>query len=160
MANNPLNNKFCARATFTMAAGNNNTSVSADGGKVIIPEGALIMNAYYFVSTTFVDADAGDSSTIALGYTGATGAFVAAVAITGTNNPYDAGVHGTLTGFAGGLDEGDDAGTALENIQSKAVTLVQTTADVELLLTIGNERDVATGKLDLYVEYVMTGKIA
>ena len=149
MANNPLNNKFCARATFTMAAGNNNTSVSADGGKVIIPEGALIMNAYYFVSTTFVDADAGDSSTIALGYTGATGAFVAAVAISGTNNPYDAGAHGTLTGFAGGLDEGDDAGT-----------LVQTTADVELLLTIGNERDVATGKLDLYVEYVMTGKLS
>ena len=160
MANNPLTNKFCARATFTMAAGNNNSAVSPDGGTVIIPEGALITNAYYFVTTTFTDADAGDSSTIALGYTGATGAFVAAVAISGTNDPYDEGAHGTLVGFAGGAESGDDNQTALVAIQSKKATLIQSTADVALLLTVGNERDVAVGKLDLYVEYVLCGHIA
>ena len=31
---------------------------------------------------------------LALGYTGATGAFVAAIAISGTSSVYDAGIHG------------------------------------------------------------------
>ena len=167
MANNPLNNKYCARATWdastqTITSGG---SMSPNAGSVWIPEGALIVNAYYFVTTTFTDDDGGDSATLALGYTGATGAFVAAIAVsaTGTNGvatgQWDAGVHGTLVGFAGGLDEGDDAGTALENIASKAVTLDATTANVELLLTEGGERTFVVGKLDLYVEYVLTGDL-
>ena len=168
MANNPLNNKYCARATWDASTQTitNGGSMSPNAGSVWIPEGALITNAYYYVTTTFVDDDAGDSATLALGYTGATGAFVAAIAVsaTGTNGvasgQWDAGVHGTLVGFAGGLDEGDDAGTALENIASKAVTLDATTANVELLLTEGGERTFVVGKLDLYVEYVLTGDLS
>ena len=169
MANNPLNNKYCARATWDASVTTIATSGSqgpSDGVSVWIPEGALITNAYYYVTTTFVDDDAGDSATLALGYTGATGAFVAAIAVsaTGTNGiaggQWDAGTHGTLVGFAGGLDEGDDAGTALENIASKAVTLVPTTTNVELLLTEGGERTFIVGKLDLYVEYVLTGDLS
>ena len=168
MANNPLNNKYCARATWDASTQTitNGGSMSPNAGSVWIPEGALITNAYYYVTTTFVDDDAGDSATLALGYTGATGAFVAAIAVsaTGTNGvasgQWDAGVHGTLVGFAGGLDEGDDAGTALENIASKAVTLDATTANVELLLTEGGERTFIVGKLDLYVEYVLTGDLS
>ena len=150
------NSKFCARATFQMAAGNNNSVVNSG---VFIPEGALITNAYYFVSTTCIDADAGDSSTISLGYTGAAAAFVAAVAISGTNAPFDEGPHGTLVGFAGGAESGDDNQTALVAIQSKAPTLKHTVVDVELTLTVGNERDIAIGLIDLYVEYVMTNKL-
>ena len=139
------NSKFCARATFQMAAGNNNSVVNSG---VFIPEGALITNAYYF-----------DSSTISLGYTGAAAAFVAAVAISGTNAPFDEGPHGTLVGFAGGAESGDDNQTALVAIQSKAPTLKHTVVDVELTLTVGNERDIAIGLIDLYVEYVMTNKL-
>ena len=168
MARNPLNNKYCARATWDASTQTitNGGSMSPNSGSVWIPEGALITNAYYFVTTTFTDDDGGDSATLALGYTGATGAFVAAIAVsaTGTNGvasgQWDAGIHGTLTGFAGGLDEGDDAGTALENIASKAVTLDATTANVELLLTEGGERTFIVGKLDLYVEYVLTGDLS
>ena len=168
MANNPLNNKYCARATWDASTQTitNGGSMSPNAGSVWIPEGALITNAYYYVTTTFTDDDGGDSATLALGYTGATGAFVAAIAVsaTGTNGVAsgqgDAGVHGTLVGFAGGLDEGDDAGTALENIASKAVTLDATTANVELLLTEGGERTFVVGKLDLYVEYVLTGDLS
>ena len=129
------NSKFCARATFQMAAGNNNSVVNSG---VFIPEGALITNAYYFVSTT---------------------CFVAAVAISGTNAPFDEGPHGTLVGFAGGAESGDDNQTALVAIQSKAPTLKHTVVDVELTLTVGNERDIAIGLIDLYVEYVMTNKL-
>ena len=161
MANNPLNNKYCARATWdastqTITSGG---SMSPNAGSVWIPEGALIVNAYYFVTTTFTDDDGGDSATLALGYTGATGAFVAAVAVSGTNDPWDAGAHGTLTGFASGVESGDNAETALENQASKAATLVPTTANVELLLTEGGERTFVVGKLDLYVEYVLTGDL-
>ena len=169
MANNPLNNKYVARATWDASVTTIATSGSqgpSDGVSVWIPEGALITNAYYFVTTTFADDDAGDSATLALGYTGATGAFVAAIAVsaTGTNGiaggQWDAGTHGTLVGFAGGLEAGSGAITALANIASKAVTLVPTTANVELLLTEGGERTFIVGKLDLYVEYVLTGDLS
>ena len=169
MANNPLNNKYCARATWDASV----TTIAASGSQgpsngvsVWIPEGALITNAYYFVTTTFADDDAGDSATLALGYTGATGAFVAAIAVsaTGTNGvdagQWDAGIHGTLVGFAGGLESGADAETALETIGIKAKTLKATTANVELLLTEGGERTFIVGKLDLYVEYVLTGDLS
>ena len=167
MAKNPLNNKYCARATWDASTQTitNGGSMSPNSGSVWIPEGALITNAYYFVTTTFTDDDAGDSSTLALGYTGATGAFVAAIAVsaTGTNGvaggQWDAGTHGTLVGFAGGVESGDNAETALENQASKAATLVATTANVELLLTEGGERTFIVGKLDLYVEYVLTGDL-
>ena len=163
MANNPLNNKYVARATWdasvtTIAA--SGSQGPSDGVSVWIPEGALIVNAYYFVTTTFTDDDGGDSATLALGYTGATGAFVAAVAVSGTNDPWDAGAHGTLTGFASGLESGDNAETALEAIQQKRATLAATTANVELLLTEGGERTFIVGKLELYVEYVLTGDLS
>ena len=168
MANNPLNNKYVARGTWDASTQTitNGGSMAPNNGSVWIPEGALITNAYYFVTTTFADDDAGDSATLALGYTGATGAFVAAIAVsaTGTNGvaggQWDAGVHGTLVGFAGGVESGDNAETALENQASKAATLVATTANVELLLTEGGERTFIVGKLDLYVEYVLTGDLS
>ena len=162
MANNPLNNKYCARATWDASTQTitNGGSMSPNAGSVWIPEGALITNAYYYVTTTFTDDDGGDSATLALGYTGATGAFVAAVAVSGTNDPWDAGAHGTLTGFASGVESGDNAETALEAIQQKRATLAVTTANVELLLTEGGERTFVVGKLDLYVEYVLTGDLS
>ena len=168
MAKNPLNNKYCARATWDASTQTitNGGSMAPNDGSVWIPEGALITNAYYYVTTTFIDDDAGDSATLALGYTGALGAFVAAIAVsaTGTNGvaggQWDAGTHGTLVGFAGGVESGDNAETALENQASKAATLVPTTANVELLLTEGGERTFIVGKLDLYVEYVITGDLS
>ena len=73
-------NEFVATATWNAATTNlaNNASASATSGSVWIPEGALITKAYYHVKTTFADGG-DDSQTLALGYTGATGAFVRAV---------------------------------------------------------------------------------
>ena len=121
MAKNPLRNKYVAIGQWDASVTNlaNNASASCTTGSVFIPEGALLTNAYYYVETTFADGN-DDSAALSLGITGATGAFVASIAIsaTGTNGvasgQLDACIHGTLIGM-GDAEEGDNAETALEN---------------------------------------------
>ena len=163
MANNPLNNKYCARATWDLSNHPDLTatpeltagSYSANTA-VWIPEGALILNAFYHVTTTFIDTDTTDNATLALGYTGATGAFVAAIAITGST--FDAGTYGTLAGTPIlGAEAAHD--TALELAVLNAASWTALTVNKELLLTVAVDT-VNTGKLDLYVEYVLTGDLS
>tara|TARA_R100001594_G_C4016841_1_gene258276 strand:- start:163 stop:642 length:480 start_codon:yes stop_codon:yes gene_type:complete len=152
-------NEFVATATWNTADGALADNASATSG-VWIPEGALITKAYYYVETSMQDDDNGDSQTLALGYTGATGAFVAAIAISDATNVWDAGAHGTLVGMGANLGADAAHDSALEVIALNAATFIQTTADVELLLTTGSERTVDTGKLTVWVHYVQTGKLA
>ena len=116
----------------------------------------MILNAFYHVTTTFIDTDTTDNATLALGYTGATGAFVAAIAITGST--FDAGTYGTLAGTPIlGAEAAHD--TALELAVLNAASWTALTANKELLLTVAVDT-VNTGKLDLYVEYVLTGDLS
>ena len=57
-----------------------------------------------------------------------------------------------------GADSAHDS--ALEVIALNAATGVATTANVELLLTTADDEAVEVGKLDLYVEYVLTGDLS
>tara|TARA_R110002012_G_scaffold7040_5_gene33335 strand:+ start:5946 stop:6464 length:519 start_codon:yes stop_codon:yes gene_type:complete len=140
----------------------NNASASCTAGEIWVPDGALITKAYYFVQTTFADGN-DDSQTLALGYTGATGAFVAAIAIsaTGTNGvssgQWDAGIHGTLVGMGANLGADAAHDSALEVIALNAATMIHLTATKELLLTTADDEAVEVGKLSLWVEYVQTG---
>ena len=123
--------------TTTLAT---NASASCTAGSIWIPDGALIQP-------------------VALGYTGATGAFVASIAISGTSSVWDAGIHGTLVGTPIlGNDAAQD--TALELIELNNASMIHLTAPKELLLTLADERTVAVGKLSLYVNYVQTGDFA
>jgi hypothetical protein len=126
---------------------------------VWIPEGALITKAYYYVETTFADGN-DDSAQLALGYTGATGAFVAAIAISAGGNVWDAGARGTLVGMGANLGADAAHDSALEVIALNAATMVAITADKELLLTTNDDEAVEVGKLTLYVEYVQTGDLS
>lgn len=65
-----------------------------------LPIGAVIRQAYIDVETTATSAT--DAATIALGYTGATGAFDAAIAISDGSNPWDAGAPRVSVGAADG----------------------------------------------------------
>lgn len=133
-----------------------NTTTAGGGqtGKVIIPEGALITRAWTFCETSITD-DGDDSTTCSLGYTGALAAFIAAVAIDTVQ--YTAGIGMTLVdNYA--LDGGSL--TALNMGIARDATMLHTTADVELLLTLNNDHNIDAGKLTLFVEYVQTGKIA
>jgi hypothetical protein len=137
----------------------NNASASCTNGSVWIPEGALITKAYYYVETTFADGN-DDSAQLALGYTGATGAFVAAIAISAGGNVWDAGARGTLVGMGANLGADAAHDSALEVIALNAATMVAITADKELLLTTNDDEAVEVGKLTLYVEYVQTGDLS
>ena len=72
---------------------------------------------------------------------------------------WDAGIHHTLIG-AGSDEEGDNAETQLENAKNLATSMLHITANSELLLTTNDDEAVETGKLTLYVEYVLTGDLA
>ena len=166
MAKNPLRNKYVAIGQWDASVTNlaNNASASCTTGSVFIPEGALLTKAYYYVETTFADGN-DDSAQLSLGITGSTGAFVASIAIsaTGTNGvtagQWDEGIHHTLIG-AGSDEEGDNAETQLENAKNLATSMLHITSNSELLLTTNDDEAVETGKLTLYVEYVLTGDLA
>tara|TARA_R100001440_G_scaffold11218_1_gene20043 strand:- start:6652 stop:7155 length:504 start_codon:yes stop_codon:yes gene_type:complete len=135
------------------------TSTNSDSGyvadkSIIIPEGSLILRAYTYCETALSDDD-DNSTTLALGYTGATGAFIAATAC--NTAQYGAGIGMTL------VDNYALDGNALTNTAMGAArdaTLLYTAADVELLLTLNNDHNIDAGKITLFVEYVQTGDIA
>ena len=155
-ANNLVQSATWDAGTTTLA---NNASASATAGSIYLPDGALITKAFYFVQTTFADGG-DDSQTLALGYTGATGAFVAAIAISDATNVWDAGAHGTLVGMGAALGADAAHDTALEVIALNAGTFIHLTADKELLLTTADDEAVEAGKLTLYCNYVQTNDFA
>jgi len=160
MAKNPLNNKYVAVGQWDASVTNlaNNASASCTTGSVFIPEGALITNAYYYVETTFADGN-DDSQTLALGFTGTTGAFVAAVAISAAGDVWDAGAHATLIDSPVlGADAAHDTAVEVKNLRS--ASFLHVTANSELLLTTADDEAVEAGKLTLYVEYVLTGDLS
>ena len=158
MANNPLANKFVAKAHWnfsTTNAAGSAESISAHNGPIMIPDGALITKAYYHVGTTLSD-NGDDSTQISLGYTGALAAFQAEIAISD-------GTAGTLNSDISvgmGANLGADAAhdSALEVIALNTATMIHSTADVELLLTVGSTgvHTLNEGNLTLFVEYVLT----
>ena len=107
MANNPLTNKYVAKAHWNFATRSGSggaESISAHNGPISIPEGAVITKAYYQVGTTISD-NGDDSTIISIGYTGAVAAFSAALLTTHIPPPL---------GFPGPpLPEGQDIAASL-----------------------------------------------
>lgn len=99
-----------------------------------LPAKATITQAWIDVQTTFTSAT--DAATIALGYTGATGAFDAAVAISDGSNPWDAAAPRASVGAA-------DA--AVGNFIALAT-------NVDVVATIAAEA-LTAGKLTVCVRY-------
>ena len=154
---NPNNTEKVIVATWDAATRTltNNASNSCTDKSIFIPDGALITKAYYHVATTFADGG-DDSAALSLGYVGATGAFVASVAISGSTNVWDAGGHGTLVGMGANLGADAAHDSALEVIALNAATMIHLTARKELVLTLADDVAVSVGKLSLFVHYVQT----
>ena len=122
---------------------------------VFIPEGALITKAFYNVHTVLAGGGS-DAATIEIGITSDPNAFVAALDIADSTNIYDAGPHGTLCG------EAIRTGAAVALIAQAALNaanMIPTTVNEEIILTTATNT-VLTGKLTIYVEYVLTGLLA
>lgn len=156
--------KHLVKATFDTSkadsSGAANTTAAAHGLGVYIPLNAIIVNAFYDVTTTFASTAGGtDKATIALKALG-TGDIVAAVAIELATNPYDAGIHTTIVGAPTlSAFHGSNNPTALEYASTiasaPALTMIKCTSTVELTATVGTCA-LTAGKLNLYVEYVMS----
>lgn len=113
----------------------------ADGATVgshkigTLPAGAIIVNAYTDATVNFTS---GGAATVALGYTGSTGAFLAATAIA------------SLTAAGAPIKA---AQTAVDGVQ-EADEMIVLAADVDVLQTIATAA-LTAGKGSLYVEYVV-----
>ena len=149
-----LNNKHVLRAVYdtgaTDSGGISNKTIASNGLGVFIPKNAIIVNAWYDVTTTFTSAS--DAATIALTLQSA-GDLKAAIAISDATNVWDSGIHGTLIGhYAERTVAGD---TAILDAASWAGSLLKSTALRELTATVAVEA-LTAGKLILFVEYVMS----
>ena len=127
--------KVIMKYEFGVAAGTTAIGAHKLG---VLPAGAIITKAWIDIDTTFTSAT--DAATIALGYTGAAGAFDAAIAINDASNPWDAAAPRVSVGAADG---------AVGNY------VVIGASPVEVLATIAVEAISTTGKGYLYVEYVV-----
>ena len=131
-------------------------SFDATGGKAIgthslagkLPVGAIITNVLIDATTTFTSAT--DAATISVGAQAA-GDLVAATAISGARNIWDAGRHGSLVGsFA--LDGNALTAVAMADADSAATVKVASTPKA-LSVAVAVEA-LTAGVFTIYVEYV------
>lgn len=150
-SSNQFLTKRCQKFTWDQAVdGNlaNNASTSIG----TLPIGALIIGGAIHIVTDVTDADAGDDSTLAFGYTGATGAFWAATAV----STYETGkLLAILPGQAAlGADAAHD--TAAEVAELVDASWILLSADKEVLLTTGDDVALNAGKINVFVEYYVS----
>ena len=117
-----------------------------------LPKGALITGGAIHVVTDCVDSDAGDDSTIAVGYTGATTAFWAATAV----SVLETGK--LLALLPGQATLGDDAAhnTAAEVAELVDASWILLDGDKQVLLTTGDDVAITAGKINVFVEYYIS----
>lgn len=140
-----------AAAVFDPTANSGERTIAAHNLGVYIPDNAIITKCWYDVITTFTTAST-DAGTLALKVQGAND-LVSAIAVSDGTNVWDAGVHGSLLGYPNlGADAAHDS--SIEVAALFAGVMLKTTAERQLVATIAVQVFL-TGKLVLYVEYVM-----
>jgi len=128
----------------------NASGYDPNAGEFSLPSGAIIQYALVDVETTCTTESA-DAGTASLGYEGALGAFVAAIAVSDASNVWDAGLHGTLIGNPA-LD--GNARTAIAGAAAEAASLIKLSASKKVKLTIATQTFL-TGKVHLYIKYMV-----
>ena len=108
------------------------------------------------VIKTVLAGGGSDAATIEMGITSDPNAFVAALDIADGSNIWDAGQHGTLCGT---VIRTGAAVAVIAQAALDAANMIPTTVSEEIILTTG-ANTVLTGKLTIYVEYVLTGLLA
>ena len=157
MSLNPFLTEKVVKATWDLPnhpdynSGIGSGSFDTNNGIVTIPSGAIITDVIVDVETTCV-TNGGDAGTAALGYTGATGAFVAAIAVNHFNpGVWDAGVRGS---FLKSIALDGNALPAIDMKDAIADTFIKTGANVNLLLTLAGGQVFTAGKISVYVKYI------
>lgn len=141
-----------AVATFDPSANTGERAIAAHGLEVYLPDNAVIVRAFYDVVTGFASAG-GDAGTIAIHIQGAND-LVAAIAISDGTDVWDEGIQGTLVGSPI-LGAQTDHDTAIELAALQAASVVKTTAEREIIVTVGGQV-LTAGKLNVFVEYFVS----
>lgn len=115
-----------------------------------LPKNSLVTGGYIDIVTALDDADGGHNTTVAIGVTGTTGAFLAAAAV----SAYTIGLRKALLPGQQGLD--GNALTAANSQTAVGATYLKNATDVEVLLTVNNDQNVTVGKLNIFVEYIIS----
>lgn len=132
------------------SAGVSNKTVAAHGTGVYLPLGAIIVSGWTDVKTAFTSATS--AATIALKSEG-TGDLVAGIAINSGSTRWGAGLGGCLPGnFAERTVAGD---TAILSAASMAASFIKTTAEREIIATVGVEA-LTAGKMAIFLEYIVS----
>ena len=151
MSNKSKNQLFTVRAHWDIAnhPSFDGTELAAgsygpNSGSIWLPEGAIITDAFFNISTTFTDADGTDNATLELGLTGA-GTTVMEATLIAPSTTLSEATPNTRTQAVAGTD--------------RMKEMIHIIAPKELLLTVGTDT-VSAGVLDLWVSYVVTPQIA
>lgn len=125
------------RATYDFAV--DGGAESTIGSGITLPDNAIVTYCFYDVATTFTSGGA-DAATIAINIP-TDGDLQTAIAISDGTNPYDAGL---IECDTKGTDPGDPA------------TFIKTTAAREISWVIAGGQAVTAGKLQLFLQYVVS----
>lgn len=115
-----------------------------------LPANSVITGGFIDVVTALHDADAGDNTTVAIGVTGSTSAFLAAAAV----STYTLALKKAILPGVVALD--GNALTAANAQTAIGTALLDNASEVEVLLTVNNDQNVTVGKLNIFVEYVIS----
>ena len=148
---NEFMTKRVQKFTYDVSVHGGTENTSIEIGR--LPANALITGGFAKVTTAFSDSDNGNDTTVALGYTGATTAFLAATACTALT---DNAVFTLLPGQpALGADAAHD--TAVEVAALVAASYINLTAEKSVLVTINDSNtDLDAGSIDIFIEYVIS----
>lgn len=141
----------------------NGGTIGTYGLGAIIPDGAIVVNVFYYVNTTFETTGA-DAGTIAIQIEAANDV-VSALAVSNAANIWDAGVHSTKIPFgsvASALADNayalDPEGGIINDVgklkERGTPPYIVTTTDRELSVVVATQ-NVTAGDMDIYVEYVI-----
>jgi len=115
-----------------------------------LPDNAIILRGWGHVVTDVVDADAGDDSTIAVGVTGSTTGLLAATAV----STLEAGYLFCLLPNNFALD--GNSLTAANMAIARDATILLQNGIKEVLLTTGDDVAISAGKINIWLEYVIS----
>jgi len=122
-----------------------------------LPKNIIIIDAWAVCETELGDADAGDDTTISIGYTGQAAAFYPATSIDNMN----AGTYLKL--IPGVINVGSGQAITSVDTPAEVVAIARVSADThsgivltdvkELIIAASNDQNISEGKLHIFVKY-------
>lgn len=156
MANKLYSSKIVQRIDVNFAT----TPITANSYITVgqLPANLIITDGWAVIKTELGDADAGDDTTMSIGYTGAAAALYAATAITNMN----AGVYLKL--LPGVINIVAAQAITTVDTPEEAVSIARASADTftgkvltttkDIILTASNDQNINDGTMSIFIEYL------